>query len=127
MALDENGDPVIAFEWVDPNGDGDYSDNEVRVVHWSRATYRWLPSVRALVVGDISNQNLNPISIGCDRKTGLLAVVTPVAPKGASMVVSKDGGADLERHANPRNHRSGPRDCSRDRGRQSPPGCDLRG
>ena len=93
MALDENGDPVIAFEWVDPNGDGDFSDNEVRVVHWSRATYRWLPSVRAMVVGDISNQNLNPISIGCDRKTGLLAVVTPVGDKSASMVVSKDGGA----------------------------------
>jgi hypothetical protein len=93
MALDENGDPVIAFEWLDPNGDGDFSDNEVRVVHWSRATYRWLASVRALVVGDISNQNLNPISIACDRKTGLLAVVTPVGDKSASMVVSKDGGA----------------------------------
>ena len=93
MALDENGDPVIAFEWVDPNGDAEYSDNEVRVVHWSRATYKWLPSVRVLVVGEISNQNLNPISIACDRKTGLLAVVTPVADKGASMVVSKDGGA----------------------------------
>lgn len=92
VALDENGDPVIAFEWADPNGDGDYSDNEVRFVRWSRAEYKWLPTVRVAVVGEIANQNLNPISVACDSGTGALAVVTPVKENGASLFLSKDGG-----------------------------------
>jgi hypothetical protein len=32
IAFDENGDPVIAFEWVDPNGDRDNSDSDIRFV-----------------------------------------------------------------------------------------------
>ncbi len=92
IALDENGDPVIAFEWVDPNGDNDNSDSEIRFVRWSRATYRWLPPVRVQVVGDIATQNLNPISIACDRKTGVLAIASPVLEKGATIAVSTDGG-----------------------------------
>jgi len=93
VGLDENGDPMIAFEWLDPNGDGNGSDNDVRFVHWSRASRKWLPPVRAQVVGEILSQGVNPISLACDRKTSLLAIVTPVGEKGVSLVVSKDGGA----------------------------------
>jgi len=93
LGLDENGDPMIAFEWQDPNGDGNYSDNDVRFVRWNRAARKWLPAVQAQVVGEILNQGVNPISIACDRKTGLLAIVIPVGEKGAYVVLSKDGGA----------------------------------
>jgi hypothetical protein len=93
IALDENGDPMIVFEWLDPNGDNEYSDNEIRFVRWSRAAYKWLPSVRMRVVGEIPTQSLNSLSIGCDRKTGLLAAATPVQEKGAVVLISKDGGA----------------------------------
>ena len=111
VGLDENGDPMIAFEWLDPNGDGNGSDNDVRFVHWSRASRKWLPPVRAQVVGEILSQGVNPISLACDRKTSLLAIVTPVGEggkffrferpggtllsqqKGVSFLVSKDGGA----------------------------------
>jgi len=92
VALDENGDPVIAFEWADPNGDNDFSKNEVRFVRWSRAEYRWLPPVRVQVVGEINSQNLNPLAVACDRKTGTLAIVTPVKGEGAVALVSRDGG-----------------------------------
>ena len=93
IGLDENGDPMIAFEWQDPNGDGNYSDTDVRFVRWNRVTRKWLPAVQAQVVGEILSQGVNPISIACDRKTGLFAIVTPVGEKGASVVLSKDGGA----------------------------------
>ncbi len=93
IALDENGDPIIAFEWVDPNGDADNSDSDVRFVRWNRATRKWLPPVQTQVVGDIQTQNRHPISIACDRKAGLFAIVSPVVEKGASVLVSKDGGA----------------------------------
>src|SRR6185437_14502279 len=78
LGLDENGDPMIAFEWQDPNGDGSYSDNDVRFVRWNRVTRKWLPAVQAQLVGEILSQGVNPISIACDRKTGLFAIVTPV-------------------------------------------------
>lgn len=50
IGLDENGDPIVAFEWLDPNGDADNSDSDVRFVRWSRATRKWLPAVKAQVV-----------------------------------------------------------------------------
>jgi hypothetical protein len=93
IAFNEDGDPVITFEWVDPKGENDYTKNEVWFVRWSRADYRWLPPVRVQMVGEIATQNLNPIAIVCDRKTGTLAIVTPVQQTGASILLSKDGGA----------------------------------
>lgn len=90
VALDENGDPVIAFEWYDPNGDGDGSDTEIRFVRWDRASYRWAPPVRILVTGEMNDQNENPFSIACD--SGTLAVLSQ---KGDDLVysVSTDQGA----------------------------------
>jgi hypothetical protein len=93
IALDDNGDPVIAFEWVDPNGDNEYSDNEIRFVSWSRAAYHWMPPVKVQVVAEIPNQNGHPLSIACDSKTGLLAIATPIQDKGALALLSKDRGA----------------------------------
>jgi len=93
IAFNEDGDPVIAFEWLDPKGENDYSKNEVWFVRWSRAAYRWLPPVRVQLVGDIASQGLNPLSVACDPKTGTLAIVTPVATTGASVLVSTDSGA----------------------------------
>jgi hypothetical protein len=93
ITMDDNGDPAIAFEWLDPNNDGDYSDNEIRFAGWDRTAYKWRPSTRVQVVGDIGNQNLNPISIACDAATGLLLIVTPIPDKGATVLTSKDRGA----------------------------------
>ncbi|HWC97323.1 MAG TPA: hypothetical protein VG456_11250 [Candidatus Sulfopaludibacter sp.] len=93
IAMDENGDPVIAFEWVDPNGDNDASDSEIRFVRWDRAAYKWTLPVKVQTVGDIPSQNLNPVSIGCDPQSGVLAIATPISDKGAMILTSKDHGA----------------------------------
>jgi hypothetical protein len=76
VALDENGDPVIAFEWYDPNGDSDSSDTEIRFVRWDRASYKWASSVGILVTGELNDANENPFAIACDRDTGTLAVLS---------------------------------------------------
>lgn len=93
IGLDENGDPIIAFEWLDPNGDADNSDSDVRFVRWNRVTRKWLPPVKAQVVGDIQSQGRHPVSIACDRKTGHIVIITPLVDKGALAVLSTDGGA----------------------------------
>ena len=78
VALDENGDPVVAFEWIDPNGDGDKADTEIRFVRWDRASYKWAASVRVTATGPLEDQNVNPIALGCDRATGALVLIAAV-------------------------------------------------
>src|SRR5690349_12354616 len=95
ISLDENGDPMIAFEWLDPNGDGNGSDNDVRFIHWSRATRKWLPPVQAQVVGEILSQGVNPISLACDRKSALLAIITPVGEGGKFFRFERPSGTLL--------------------------------
>jgi hypothetical protein len=92
IGLDEDGDPVIAFEWADPNGDGDKADSEIRFVRWDRATYKWIKPVRVATTGLIADQGVNPIAVGCDRGSGTLAVLATV---GDSLIyaVSSDHGA----------------------------------
>lgn len=78
VALDENGDPVIAFESIDPNGDGDASDTEVQFVRWDRASYKWIAPVRIIVTGPMTDQGANPIAVACDRTSGTIGILTPV-------------------------------------------------
>jgi len=92
VALDENGDPVIVFEWYDPNGDSDSSDTEIRFVRWDRASYKWASAVRILTTGEMNDGNETPFAIACDRDTGTLAVLSQ---KGDDLIyaLSKDRGA----------------------------------
>jgi hypothetical protein len=92
VALGENGDPAIAFEWIDPNGDGDKSDTEIRFVRWDRAGYKWSASVRVATTGPLEDQNVNPIALGCDRATGTLAMLAAVG-EGLLYATSTDHGA----------------------------------
>ena len=92
VALDENGDPAIAFEWVDPNGDGDKSDTEIRFTHWDRATYKWTPPVRVNVTGPLNDQNVNPIALGCDRTSGAFAILIALSDT-LTYATSMDHGA----------------------------------
>jgi len=92
IALDENGDPAIAFESIDPNGDGDKSDTEIRFVRWDRATYKWTQPVRVAVTGALGDQNVNPIALGCDRATGTFAILAALA-ESTVYSISSDHGA----------------------------------
>ena len=92
VALDENGDPVIAFEWNDPNGDGDASDTKVDFVRWDRASYKWTTPVDVITTGGMIDQGVNPIAVNCDRASGEIALLAPVAD-GLDYAFSTDHGA----------------------------------
>ena len=92
IALDENGDPVIAFEWIDPNGDGDKSDTEIRFVRWDRATYKWTPPAKVATTGPLADQNVDILALGCDRDSGTLAILA-AASEQVKYAVSSDHGA----------------------------------
>lgn len=92
VTLDENGDPAVAFEWIDPNGDGDKSDSEILLVRWDRATYQWAAPARVAVTGPLEDQGVNPIALGCDRATGTLAMLAAVG-ENLLYVTSVDHGA----------------------------------
>lgn len=93
LAFDENGDPALAWVWFDPNGDGDSSDTAVYFVHWDRAKYQWRSPVKVAVVGNITNQNVEPVSLGFDVRTGAAALAYPIeGHDGFTLAQSKDGG-----------------------------------
>ncbi len=94
LTFDENGDPALAFIWADVNGDNNNSDNTLYFVHWNRATYSWRSPVKVAVTGDIPAQNVDPVSLACDRASGTLALSFPVAEaQGIQVALSHDGGA----------------------------------
>jgi len=94
LTFDENGDPALAFIWTDVNGDNDNSDNTLYFVRWNRAAYTWKPPVKVAVTGDIPAQNVDPISLACDRGSGTFAVSYSIAEKsGVQVAISNDGGA----------------------------------
>lgn len=93
VAFDENGDPVIAFEWLDPNGDGDKSDTEIRFVRWDRASYKWMAPVRVAITGPVPEQNVNSIAVACDRDNDAIAILTPKGEDQLLYALSTDHGA----------------------------------
>jgi len=100
VALDENGDPAVAFEWIDPNGDGEKSDTEIRFAHWDRAAYKWASSVRVATTGPLEDQNVNPIALGCDRATGTFAMIAAVG-ESLMYATSTDHGATWKKESQP--------------------------
>jgi hypothetical protein len=55
LALDANGDPIIAYVLADPNLDGDRSDSSLNVLKWNRAAGKWTAPVR-VATGNFSNR-----------------------------------------------------------------------
>ena len=51
MELDKNGDPAMAYMVIDPNGDGDESDDALYFVSWNRVAYTWNKPVVVAVAG----------------------------------------------------------------------------
>jgi len=51
MELDKNGDPAMDYLVIDPNGDGDESDDTLYFVSWNRAAYAWNTPVSVAVTG----------------------------------------------------------------------------
>jgi len=100
VALDENGDPAIAFEWIDPNGDGEKSDTQIRFARWDRAAYKWIAPIVVATTGPLEGQNVNPIALGCDRATGNFAIFAAVG-ENLLYATSADHGGTWKRTSLP--------------------------
>jgi hypothetical protein len=98
MALDPSGDPVLAWLFVDPNGDGDTSDSEIWALRWDRAHYTWTSPVRVAVPGSIESTGnfAQGFRLAVDRSTGAIGIayLDRSVPMTWSLAVadSGDGG-----------------------------------
>jgi hypothetical protein len=63
MILDVNGDPALAYVWVEPNNDRDYTQNTLYFVRWDRAHYQWTNPVKVALIGDMLRGTLAPLSL----------------------------------------------------------------
>jgi hypothetical protein len=94
LTADENGDPAVAFIWVDPNNDQKRDDTAVYFSRWNRATYSWKAPVQVGVTGDISARNSHLVSVACDPASGTFAIAySKNDQNGALIAISTDGGA----------------------------------
>lgn len=89
IALDENGDPAVAFVWVDPNGDKNREDTGVYLSHWNRAKYVWNAPVLVEVAGDT-----RLVALTCDPASKSCAIAySREGQEGARVSISRDAGA----------------------------------
>ena len=98
MEIDGNGDPALAYYVLDPNGDGDDSDDTLYFVNWNRAQCAWNPPVAVAVTGSAEFEGpIVPISLARDASNGTWGLAyTVTADDGAATIMlgtSTDGGA----------------------------------
>jgi hypothetical protein len=98
MELDANGDPAMSYVNVDPNGDGDESDNALYFASWNRARYQWnAPVLVAANIGHGEHGGISvPVSQARDADSGVWGVAYAGWNGGVYQMVlttSADGGA----------------------------------
>ena len=96
MTLDANGDPVIAYLWVDPNGDGNDNDTILYFVAWSRTLGKFAPPVKVAVpgIGGSTSANIT-LTIARDASTNTLGIAfikQSVDSDEVHIALSSDGG-----------------------------------
>jgi hypothetical protein len=93
LALDANGDPIIAYIIADPNLDSDRSDSSLNVLKWNRATGQWAAPVR-VATGNFPNRFSGAIiSLSRDAAFNLLGLAYELADQGIWLALSIDDGA----------------------------------
>ncbi len=98
MTLDANGDPVVAFLWQNPSGNGDYSDTTLYVSAWSRTKGSFLAPVKIEVTGDIVGSGSPGVSLSIAHDTssnrlGLAYRVVTASGREIHFAISQDDGA----------------------------------
>lgn len=95
MVLDDQNNPIVAYEISDQNGDGDYSDSVVQVVTWDTGKGQWTKPVDIAKVGDNgAGAEAFQLSLARDASTGALALAyVGDGRKSLELAHSTDGGA----------------------------------
>lgn len=74
LALDDNGDPALAYLVNDLDNDGELDDSVLEFVSWNRARYRWNAPVRVATVGNVARSGTRPsLSLAMEGQQAALA------------------------------------------------------
>jgi|GEM_PF-4116399 len=74
MALDEQGNPELAFIGYDPNGDGDVSDSALYFDAYDPDSCSWKAPVQLDVVGYVDDSRDREVTMARDASTGALLI-----------------------------------------------------
>ena len=81
MILDRNGDPMLAYVWVNPSGNLNLnsSDTSIYFVSWNRSASSFNPPVKVAVTGDISAWSVffddaYPLALARDESNNTLGI-----------------------------------------------------
>ncbi|MEO7110631.1 MAG: hypothetical protein ABI183_09350 [Polyangiaceae bacterium] len=86
MALDDKGDPMIAYVHYDANGDSDGKDSTLYFTRWDRCNGIWTAPVSIDVVGSVTGGG-RQVSITRDAATGAIGVAFQhIGPPQPSLV-----------------------------------------
>lgn len=95
MALDGNGDPALAFDWMDPDQNGDASDSNLNFVSWSRADFVWNAPVQVDTVGSIdTNSPFRQVSLSYDSSSGTFGIAYQATDGAGSPMLKFATSAD---------------------------------
>ncbi len=102
IVLDRNGDPMLSYLNVDPNGDRNFADTEIRFVRWDRASYTWTKPVPVAVSDIDSSYSYNhSYRFAMDASSGALAIVyidnSDLSTNLISLADSSDNGITWRR------------------------------
>ncbi len=92
VAVDSNGDPGVAFLWVNPTGN-DNSGTLLLFRNWNRASASWNPIVTVGKVGDISTNFHQPLSLGFDATSKTWGIATEDDGANLRVYTSADGAS----------------------------------
>lgn len=93
MVVDANGDPALAFLFLDPNSTGNLSENTVYFVRWDRGSAQWRAPVAIDRAGNINrNGSIRALSLAWDANTNTFGIAYTKADREIWLATSSDGG-----------------------------------
>lgn len=100
MVLDGNGDPALAYLFLDPNNTGNFGDNTVYFVRWDRGSGQWRSPVVVDRTGDVNrNGTIRPLSLAWDAGNNTFGIAYTKGGQEVWLGISNDGGANWNTQA----------------------------
>ncbi len=92
LALDANGDPLVAYVVRDLNHDGDAADSIINFIRWDRTQEQWAARVTVSQTGAIEGFGSDALALTFDAAANRIGLVFPKAGQGFQVAYSADMG-----------------------------------
>lgn len=107
MVLDSCQDPMLAYVWLDPNGDGDYSDNKLYFRRFLRGSGVFSQPVMVEGIGVINTSApQREVALARDASTGAIGIAYQATLDGVQRIrlaISSDNGQTWQKETLPTN------------------------